>query len=270
MRLQEMFDLHGKVAAITGGARHLGYDMAEILAEAGADLVITSRKLENAGKAAEKLRGDFGRDVLDLALNVLDPADIERFAGQAWGWKEHVDILINNAGGSFGSSEGPLFDRTCEDLQGLIGLNLSGSLMCCRALGAKMAKLGYGKIINIASIAGLCGRDRRMYQRAGMSGQSVDYAAAKAGLIGMTMDLAGLLGPMGIRVNAISPGGFGGLERGGINETFNTDYSNATALGHMGRDGIDLKGAALYLASPASDYVTGQNLVVDGGFVMWK
>jgi len=128
-----------------------------------------------------------------------------------------------------------------------------------------MVERGSGKIINIASIAGLCGRDRRMYARAGMKGQPVDYAAAKAGVIGMTMDLAGYLSPHGVYVNAISPGGF---ERGQP-EQFIRDYSDRTPLGRMGRDGIDLKGAVLFLASPASDYVTGQNLTVDGGFVLW-
>jgi NAD(P)-dependent dehydrogenase (short-subunit alcohol dehydrogenase family) len=99
-----------------------------------------------------------------------------------------------------------------------------------------------------------------------MKGQPVDYAAAKAGVIGATMDLAGYLGPMGVYVNSISPGGF---ERGQPHQ-FIRDYSDRTALGRMGRDGIDLKGAILFLSSPASDYVTGQNLTVDGGFTIWK
>ena len=123
-----------------------------------------------------------------------------------------------------------------------------------------------GKIINIASMAGLIGRDRRMYARNGMKGQPIDYAAAKAGVIGMTKDLAGLLSPMGICVNSISPGGF---QRPDHPEGFVRDYSDRTPLGRMGRDGLDLKGAALFLASPASDYVTGHNLVVDGGFSLW-
>jgi NAD(P)-dependent dehydrogenase (short-subunit alcohol dehydrogenase family) len=129
-----------------------------------------------------------------------------------------------------------------------------------------MAENRSGKIVNIASIAGLCGRDRRMYVDGKLKGQPVDYAAAKAGVIGMTMDLAGYLSPNGVYVNAISPGGF---ERGQPPE-FIELYSRATPLGRMGRDGIDLKGAVLFLSSSASDYVTGQNLTVDGGFTMWK
>jgi NAD(P)-dependent dehydrogenase (short-subunit alcohol dehydrogenase family) len=105
-----------------------------------------------------------------------------------------------------------------------------------------------------------------MYYETGLPEQPIDYAAAKAGLLGATMDLAAILAPMGICVNAISPGGF---ERGQP-EAFIRAYGDRTPLGRMGRDGIDLKGAVLFLASPASDYVTGHNLVVDGGFTTWR
>ncbi|MBA7583662.1 2-dehydro-3-deoxy-D-gluconate 5-dehydrogenase [subsurface metagenome] len=130
-----------------------------------------------------------------------------------------------------------------------------------------MAEQGSGKIINIASIAGLIGRDRRMYHRNQKEEQPIDYAAAKGGVIGMTRDLAGLLSPQGIHVNAISPGGF---DKGELPESFVKDYNSETMLDRMGRLGVDLKGAVLFLASPASDYVTGHNLVVDGGFSVWK
>jgi NAD(P)-dependent dehydrogenase (short-subunit alcohol dehydrogenase family) len=149
----------------------------------------------------------------------------------------------------------------------LVQNNLLGVLHCCQEVGRIMARQGSGKIINIASIAGIVGRDRRVYQRNGMNGQPIDYAAAKAGVIGMTRDLAGLLSPLGVHVNAISPGGF---ERRAMPAGFVRDYSDRTPLGRMGRDGVDLKGAALFLASAASDYVTGQNLVVDGGFSLWR
>ncbi len=124
-----------------------------------------------------------------------------------------------------------------------------------------------GKIISIASIAALVGRDRRIYERNGLNGQPIDYAAAKAGVLGMTRDLAAVLSPWGICVNAISPGGF---ERDDMPRGFVRDYSDRTPLGRMGRDGVDIKGAALFLASSASDYVTGHNLVVDGGFSLWR
>jgi len=265
--LQDMFRLNGKVAVITGGARHLGYDMADVLAEAGADLVITSRQQERAEQAAAQIKKERGVDVLARGLDVGDYEKVQEFAETVRSWKGHVDILINNAGGGgAGTTPAHLFKRGSKDMVDLIHTNLTGSLYCCQAFGKMMANQGQGKIINIASIAGIVGRDRRMYERNGMGGQPIDYAAAKGGVISMTLDLAGLLSPMGVNVNAISPGGFGPRE---LPEGFIEDYSNSTPMGRMGRDGIDLKGAALFLASPASDYVSGHNLVVDGGFSLW-
>jgi NAD(P)-dependent dehydrogenase (short-subunit alcohol dehydrogenase family) len=263
----ELFRLDGKVAVVTGGARHLGYDMAEILAEAGCDLVITSRTAENAEDAAQKLRKQYGRDVLTQALDVRNFAEVDAFGQTVKAWKGHVDVLVNNAGGTPKSKAAHLFTRAAEDMEAVVATNLLGTLFCCKVFGKIMADQGHGKIINIASIAALVGRDRRVYERNGMLGQPVDYAAAKAGIIGMTQDLAGLLSPMGVNVNAISPGGFGPRD---LPSGFVKDYSNLTPMGRMGRDGVDLKGAALFLAAPASDYVTGVNLVVDGGFSLWR
>jgi NAD(P)-dependent dehydrogenase (short-subunit alcohol dehydrogenase family) len=262
-----MFDLHGQVALVTGGARDLGLDMASVLAEAGCDLVLTSRALSSAQKTAAQLRARYHREVLPLALEVKNPAEVQAVAAQAAQFRGRIDILINNAGGGIPGSGGNLFERTPEEMLELVSTNLLGTLYCCRAVGQLMTKQGRGKIINIASIAALVGRDRRVYERCQMRGQPVDYAAAKGGIVGLTRDLAALLGPKGVHVNCISPGGFA---RGNIPPQFVQEYSERTPLGRMGRDGIDLKGAALFLASPASDYVTGQNLVVDGGFSIWK
>jgi NAD(P)-dependent dehydrogenase (short-subunit alcohol dehydrogenase family) len=267
MTIKEMFDLSGQVAVITGGARDFGFHMGDVLAEAGCDLVITARSLASAQKAAEMLRKKHQRDVLPLALDVTQQAQIVALAQQAAAWKGHLDILVNNAGGTpAGKGKAHLFERAPEDAAELIHINLLGALYCCQEISRVMAKQGHGKIINIASMAGLVGRDRRMYQRHGMRGQPIDYAAAKAGVIGMTRDLAALLSPMGIHVNAISPGGF----NRNLPPGFVKDYSDRTPLGRMGRDGVDLQGAVLFLASKASDYVTGHNLVVDGGFSIWQ
>jgi NAD(P)-dependent dehydrogenase (short-subunit alcohol dehydrogenase family) len=259
------YDISDRVAVIIGGARDLGFDMAEALAEAGCDIAITSRSHESAEVAAEKLRSGYGVDVLSAALDIRDHQKVMEFAEKIREWKGNVDILVNNAGGNVGSPAS-LFERDPEHIRQLIDTNLTGVLFCCQAFGKMMAEKGSGSIINIASIAGMVGRDRRMYSNSDMGGQPIDYAAAKAGVIGMTMDLAGFLSPMGVRVNCISPGGF---ERGQP-EAFIRDYSDATPMGRMGRDGIDMKGTVLYLAAPASDYVTGQNIVVDGGFSIWK
>jgi NAD(P)-dependent dehydrogenase (short-subunit alcohol dehydrogenase family) len=264
--LISLFDLRGQTALITGGARTLGYDASSILAAAGCDIALTSRNLKSAEAAANQLQDIYGVDTLPLELDQTSFDDVADVVRQVLTWKPQLHILVNNAGGAVGESPALLFDRDPKDIELMIATNLTGLLYCCREAGRHMAEKRYGKIINIASIAGLCGRDRRVYARAGMKGQPVDYAAAKAGVIGATMDLAGYLSPSGVFVNAISPGGF---ERGQPAQ-FIRDYSDRTALGRMGRDGIDLKGAILFLASPASAYITGQNLTVDGGFTMWK
>ena len=264
--ISALFSLRGKVAVVTGGARHLGYDIASALAEAGANVIVTSRELGSATAAAEKLGRDYGVETLALTLDQREQAQVAAMMSAARQWKGRIDIFVNNAGGGSGRSAGHLFERDPADVEDLVQTNLVGVLHCCQSVGRIMGEQKAGKIINIASMAGLVGRDRRMYERNGMKGQPIDYAAAKAGVIGLTRDLAGLLSPLGVHVNAISPGGFA---RENLPAGFIKDYSDRTPLGRMGRDGIDLKGAALFLASPASDYITGHNLVVDGGFSLW-
>lgn len=267
MTISEMFDLRGKVAVITGGARNLGFDMADVLAEAGCDVAITSRKLDQSEAAAEKLRAKRGREVLPLALDVTDSAQVKGLAEKVIAWQGHVDILVNNSGGSPGAGAS-LFERKPEEIRELISVNLLGTMFCAQEFGRAMVKQGRGKIINIASIAAVLGRDRRMYERLQMRGQPVDYTAAKAGIVGLTRDLAAVLSPQGVNVNCISPGGF---SREGMSPDFVKAYSDRTPMGRMGREGgPDLRGATLFLASPASDYVTGHNLVVDGGFTIWQ
>jgi len=265
-QLPALFSLQGKVALITGGARNLGYDIASSLAEAGADVIITSRQQASAATASGVLGGQYKVDTLGLELDQRRHEAVAAAVAAAHAWKGRIDILVNNAGGGSGQSAGNIFERSPADVEELVQTNLIGVLHCCQAVGKLMAARRTGKIINIASIAGLLGRDRRMYERHQMKGQPVDYAAAKAGVLGLTRDLAGALSPFGVHVNAISPGGFA---RENLPPGFIQDYSDRTPLGRMGRDGVDLKGAALFLAAPASDYITGQNLVVDGGFSIW-
>jgi gluconate 5-dehydrogenase len=139
-------------------------------------------------------------------------------------------------------------------------------MYCCREFGRIMKEQGRGKIINIASIAGITGRDRRMYQQGGVNEHLIDYAASKGGIISMSRDLACLLAPYGVRVNSISPGGF----RHGTSQRFAELYGDRTPIGYMGKTDTDLQGAVVFLASSASDYVIGHNLVVDGGFTACK
>jgi NAD(P)-dependent dehydrogenase (short-subunit alcohol dehydrogenase family) len=267
MHVLDSFRLDGKVAIITGAHAWLGYDMACAMAEAGCNVIVTSRNLARSQETAEKISKAYNVQTLALTLDQRFYNQVTSMAENAYAWKGHIDILINNAGGGSGESEGHLLKRSSEDELQLIHTNLIGVLFCCKEVARFMIKQGYGKVINIASIAGMCGRDRRMYERSQMKGQPIDYAASKAGIIGMTKDLAGLLSPHGIYVNAISPGGF---DKGALPEKFTKEFADKTMLGRWGRMGTDIKGPALFLASSASDYVTGHNLVVDGGFSIWK
>jgi len=266
-KIPGLFDLKDKVAIITGGYAWLGYDMACALAEAGCHIIITSRTPEKLNETIRKISSAYGVDTLALTMDQCRFSEVKEMALKALEWKGHIDILINNAGGGSGASEGNFFKRSPEDVISLITNNLIGALFCCQEVGRIMADQGYGKIINIGSVAGLVGRDRSMYRKNNKMEQPIDYAASKAGVIGMTTDLAAFMAPFGVYVNCISPGGF---DKGDLPEGFVKSYSNATALGRMGRMGLDIKGAALFLASQASDYVTGHNLIVDGGFSIWK
>lgn len=264
----QLFDLTGRVAIVTGGNQWLGNDVANIFAEYGCNVIITSRTVGKLEGMIKDMKEKYPEsDFLALQLDQNDPDSIQRMADDAFNWKGRIDILYNNAGGGSGKSEGNLFQRSPEAIRDMINTNLTGCLLCCRAVGAYMVKQGHGKIINTGSIAGIVGRDRSMYYDSGVKEQPIDYAAAKSGVIGMTRDLAGLMSPLGVNVNSISPGGF---DKGELPEAFVSRYSSETMLGHMGVMGQDIKGAALFLASDASNYVTGHNLVVDGGFSVWK
>lgn len=261
-----LFDLTGKVAMVTAGWHGLGLDFASALASAGSDVILTSRTPEKAVDAAADLRTRYGVETLVLPLDQRNAVNVAQCFAAASSWKGRLDILFNNAGG--GASVGPtnFFDRDPSDVEEMIATNLTGVIFCCQEAARIMARQGSGKIINIGSVAALVGRGRKLYHDTGLAEQAVDYAAAKAGVLGLTRDLAAVLAPHNIQVNAISPGGF---EKNQPRE-FIDGFSSLTMAGRMGKLGRDLKGAALFLASPASDYVTGQSLVVDGGFSVLK
>ena len=262
-----MFNLKGKVAIVTGATMWLGRDMAEVFAENGCDIIITSRNIEKAQKAAKEIADKYNVDATGLELDVNIPDSVEAMAKNAFEWKGHIDILVNNSGGGSGASEGHLFDRSYEAIENMIKTNLTGTIFVCKAVGKYMKEQKSGKIINMGSIAGMVGRDRRMYYNANKMEQPVDYAAAKGGVIALTRDLAAVLAPYNVNVNCISPGGF---DKGDLPSEFVRLYGDRTPKGRMGIMGVDLKGAALFLATSASDYVTGINLAVDGGFSSWQ
>lgn len=207
-----------------------------------------------------------GGETLGVALDVRDEHSVASgfdLVADRWG---RLDVLVNNAGGAPPTEDQHVWDRKREDWRFVIETNLSGTFPCTRAAGRLMMPVERGSIINIASIAGLAGRDRKMYEGIDMCPNLVDYAACKAGILEFTRDSAREFGAYGIRVNAISRGG---LSRDHDLE-FVRRYSEEVPLGRMVREGFDMKGAAVFLASDAAAYITGANLVVDGGFVTFK
>jgi len=263
----ELFKLEGKVALITGGAKNLGFDMALALAEAGADVVVTSRTLGSATKAAEMIRTATERAVFPLQLDIRSEQQVEAVVKQVMDQFSRIDILINNAGNVTSTPEtSPFEKRPLEMWQEVIDTNLTGLFLCSKHTAAiAMIPAESGNIINIGSTTGIIGKDRRVYEGTGMGGATLDYHAAKGGVISMTRDMAAYLAPFNIRVNCISPGGFLRNQP----ERFVEAYSKTFPMGRMGQDGKEIKGAAVFLASEASSFITGHNLVVDGGLSIW-
>ncbi|MBQ7177374.1 MAG: SDR family oxidoreductase [Victivallales bacterium] len=263
--LRTLLSLEGKIALVTGGGRNLGREMALGLAEAGATVAITSRDISRAREATEAMREQTGYDFHPFELELNEEESVVRLFHSIKERFGRLDILVNNGGGHSSTACGLLEKETLQSWNDFIGSNLTGCFLMLREYARLMMPLHSGSVVNIASMAGLVGRDRSIYGD-DMVPNPIAYSAAKAGMIGLTTDAAAYLGPYGIRVNAISPGGF---ERNQP-EHFIRDYSNLTMLKRMGHAGFDLKGAAVFLASDASAYITGHNLVIDGGFTKYK
>jgi len=263
--IQEMYSLKGKFALVTGARRNFGAEMALGLAEAGATVAITARTLENAQKGADDLKAQSGYDFIPMELELTSEASVQALFAKIKESFGRLDVLVNNAGGHSPSACGLLEKESLQGWRDFIESNLTGTFLMLREYARLMMPLRSGSVINIASMAGLVGRDRNIYGD-DMTPNPIAYSSAKAGVIGLTYDTAAYLGPYGIRVNAVSPGGFLRAQP----EHFVRDYSNLTMLKRMGQPGHDLKGVILFLASDASAYVTGHNLLVDGGFTRYK
>jgi NAD(P)-dependent dehydrogenase (short-subunit alcohol dehydrogenase family) len=265
-KIPSFFNLSGQVALVTGGGQNFGLEIATGLAEAGANLAITSRELDKAKRVAVRLRKQFNVRVLPLSMNLFNEDSIQTAFFKVARHAGRLDILVNNAGGHFKGVTGRLETEPLDGFKQYLTANLTGPFICMREAAKLMLKQKRGSIINIASVSSLLGRDRRVYEGTSMIPNPFPYTAAKAGMIGLTYDVAAYLGKYGIRVNAVSPGGF---ERGQP-PAFIKAYAERTMLGRMGRDGQDLKGVVVFLASDAAAYVTGHNLYVDGGFSRFK
>src|ERR1700675_1778859 len=249
MKSTSMFDISGRVAIVTGGSVGLGRQMAEGLAEMGANLVLCARKKERCLQAAKELQ-KLGVEVLALGCDVKQPASVHDVAVKQFG---RIDILINNAGTSWGA---PVEAMTLEQWNKVIETNLTGTFLFSQAVGKVMIAQRRGKIINIASVAGLRGSPPRF--------SAIGYSASKGGVIIFTKDLACKWGMHNIQVNAIAPGWFPTDMSEKVIERNKDSLLAGIPLGRFGGP-QDLQGAAIFLASDASDFVTGHTLVVDGG-----
>lgn len=256
MHINQLFDLFGRVALVTGGAGKYGRQVVEALAESGASVVMASRNTDNLQATAD---GFVKRD-LKVSVKQLDQGDessIQKLRDEMLDEFGRVDVLVNNA---VGRTVTKGWDDTGEAFLGSMRINAVGVFLMTRDFGNAMAEAGGGSIINIGSIMGVVGVDPTLYEGLDM-GSSPDYFMHKGAMNQLTRYAASHLGPRGVRVNTISPGGMFNDQ----DPTFVERYNQRTFLGRMANE-TDLKGAIAYFASDASAYVTGANLLVDGGY----
>ncbi|HEX8477545.1 MAG TPA: SDR family oxidoreductase [Telluria sp.] len=252
---QELFSLAGKTALITGGSRGLGLQMAEALGEAGATLVLSSRKQSDLDEAVAHLK-EKGITATAIAADLSQDAHIGPMVDEAIRRLGHIDILINNAGASWGA---PAEDHPLEAWDKVMNLNIRSIFLVSQAVGKlSMIPRKYGRIINIASIAGLAGNPPGTMK-------TLAYNTSKGAVINFTRALAGEWGEYGITVNAIAPGFFPSKMTKGVLASIGEEaLAKGSPLGRIGDD-EDMKGVALLFASDASKHITGQTLAVDGG-----
>jgi 2-deoxy-D-gluconate 3-dehydrogenase len=269
--LPELFNLTGRTAVVTGGAGLLGAEFCRTLAEAGAHLVIADLDRDKAASLAETLTRE-GHQSLSVATDVSDPHSVKQMVEAALRQFGSLDILVNSAvldpkfdpqhGGHTNSFE----DYPLEAWNQALAVNLTGMFLCCQAAARPMLSQGGGVMVNLSSIYGLAAPDQRLYQREGQLPQykPVYYSVTKAGVIGLTQYLAAYYAGKNIRANALTPGGVFNDH----DEEFVRAYSARAILGRMAYKD-DMNGALLFLVSDASKYMTGANLVVDGGWTTW-
>lgn len=253
--VKELFDLTGRTAIVTGGSRGIGKEMAEALGESGAGLMLCARRAEWLEETVNEFK-DRGFNVDGIVADVSKPEDVEAVVTATVTRFGRVDILVNNAGVSWGAMPE---DMPLEKWQHVLDVNLTGCFLMAQAAGREMLKAGSGSIINIASISGITSSANGPFY--------AGYVASKAGLIGLTRELAASWGRRGIRVNAIAPGFFHSRLADSVIDIYERSIQENNVIPRIGNEG-ELKGVTVFLASDASSYITGQTIVVDGGMTV--
>lgn len=253
MSVLDLFKLHGKTAIVTGGAVGLGAQISKGFAEAGANIVICSRKIESCETMSKKLK-KMGTRSLAIECDVTNPSDVKKVVELTQEKFGKIDILVNNSGATWAES---FFDMPFDAWQKVLNVNVTGTFLMSQEVAKVMSNQKEGKIINISSVAGLRGINPFIMD-------TIGYNTSKGAVITLTKDLAVKLGQYNIKVNAIAPGFFPTKMSKELLEKSEKQILNQTPLNRLGNED-DLIGSALFLASKASDYVTGDVIVVDGG-----
>jgi NAD(P)-dependent dehydrogenase (short-subunit alcohol dehydrogenase family) len=267
------FTLQGKVAVVTGACGLLGKQHSAALAEAGAHVVVVDQSDAGTHELAAVLTDQTGVEAMAAAVDICSPPALRRLRESVLWRFDRVDILVNNAAindmveNRPDGAAVPFEEMSLEAWQRSIDVNVTGTFLCCQIFGAEMSRRRSGSIINIASTYGVVAPDQSIYRNA--AGQqtmykSAAYSTSKGAVIALTRHLAAYWGASGVRVNALTPGGVAN----GQNELFAQRYGEKTPLGRMANPS-EYRGAIVFLASEASSYMTGANLVVDGGFTIW-
>jgi 2-deoxy-D-gluconate 3-dehydrogenase len=270
--IRKLFDLTDRVAIVTGGAGLLGTEFSKTLAEAGAAVTVADIDVEAAKNLAVSMTND-GYHVQGLGIDITSPESVNHMLESTVSAFGRLDILVNSAAmdPKFDPSSSKTHSGAFEDYplvlwQQALDVNLTGTMLCCQAAVQPMLAQGAGIIINIASIYGVTAPDQRIYQRDGHvpAFKPAYYTVTKAGILGLTKYLSAYFSGKNIRVNALTPGGV----YHGHDQDFIKAYAARSVLGRMAEKD-EMNGALLFLASDASKYMTGANLIVDGGWTIW-
>ena len=269
---RKLFDLHGKTAIVTGGAGILGRRFCAGLAEFGANVAVIDIDVKAARVVAEELDSRYGSKSIGIGCNIAKSDSVKEMAKQVVSSLGNIHILHNNAAGKSDDLDAffaPFEEYSLKQWREIMSVNIDGMFLMAQAVGKHMIGHGEGgSIIQTSSIYGIMAPDQRIYEGSSYMGRAINtpavYSTSKAAVIGLTKYLAAYWADKGIRVNTLIPGGV----ESGQNETFKQRYSARVPLGRMAR-ADEMVSALIYLASDASSYVTGQNIIVDGGLEAW-